>query len=182
MKTTGQNYYLGKNLNYFKAQASILLKQIRQADIIIDSSLRHRLYQCSQQKLLAKPDKVKLKDALNIIAMEQGFSEWCTFKQAVDVNLFIDFKTFFGRSEFGGFINHWYKSYDEAKLFQQLHGGVLLPYKQHFFVSELNFIERLGFKILDSDWQAIGYDWVNPKSQQALKSIVEKLAARWAVN
>ena len=58
---------IGKNLNYFKTQASKLHKQIKQADLILDSELNNRLSRSGQEQLLEAPEKVKRKHVLNII-------------------------------------------------------------------------------------------------------------------
>ncbi len=171
---------IGKNLNYFKAQASILLKQLSEADMVIHSQLRNRLYQHGFETFLQEPHKIRRKHALQIIAQEQGFDSWSALKHQVEIENSLDFDEFFGRPIFGGFINHWFTRYDEARTLQLQSGGVLLPYKQQFFVTTTTYLEKLGFDHDDKDWQAIGYDWVNPKNVSAKLRIIQNLVARWA--
>ena len=170
----------GKNLNYFKAQASKLQKQLSQADLVINSELRTRLYQCGQQQILESPEKIKRKQVLNIIALEYGFDDWAALKGRIELESQLDFVTFFCRNGTGGFLNHWFTSYAEAKAYQQSHGGVLLPYKHQYFVATKSYLEKFGFEKGDADWRAIDYDWVNPASNSAKVTIIQKLVKRWS--
>ncbi|TQV88104.1 hypothetical protein [Aliikangiella coralliicola] len=168
----------GKNINFFKARAKKLLKIIQEADLVLDDQLRNRLYQVDHQHLLNKPEKIKRKHALHIIALENGFECWTDLKQQVELENTIDFTTFFGNPAFCGFTNHWFNNYDEAKKHQLENGGVLLPYRHHYFVTTYLFLEALGFDCGDPDWESMGFDWVNPLSQSAKKSILRKLVSR----
>ena len=135
----------GKNINYFKARATILLKQLKDTDLVVNSELRHRLNQCGQQAILQQQEPIKRKQALKIIALEVGFSSWSDLKRQVELETAIDFQTFFCSPGLCGFLNHWFNNYQQAKALQMEKGGVLLPYRHQFFVAPMAYLEKLGF-------------------------------------
>jgi hypothetical protein len=73
-----------------------------------------------------------------------------------------------------GFLNKWFANYQEAKIEQQKHGGFLFPYKNQFFICEAGYIERQGLNPHDPDWQAIGWDWINPLDKMAWQRLYRK--------
>ena len=97
---------------------------------------------------------IKRKHALAIIAKKHGFSSWNDLK--TQINFIV-----------GGFLNHWFAHYSEAKVHQQSQGGFLFPYKNQFFVCDAHYIQQLGFDPTDSDWTLIGKDWAKPTDQVA---------------
>ena len=79
-------------------------------------------------------------------------------------------------------LNHWFAAYDEARAFhaETTSGAApvyLLAYKRHFFVVDRHFIASLGLDADDADWQAIGWDWVRPRSAEARRRLYGKLLA-----
>jgi len=72
------------------------------------------------------------------------------------------------------FLNHWYKTYDEAKTDLDRDGGFLFPYGSQFFVTTASAIRELGLDPDDPDWEEIGWDWVQPKNPGAKERLVEK--------
>ena len=166
-----------KNINYFKARANILLKQLRQTDLIVESELRHRLEQCGQLAILQQRSPIKRKQALTIIALEAGFDSWSELKRQLELENAIDFQTFFCFNGTGGFLNHWFNNYQQAKSLQLDRGGIVLPYRHQFFVAKKGYLERLGFSQDDADWQAIEYDWIVPKSLAAKQKIMQRIVA-----
>lgn len=179
MKSNHSISISGKNINYFKAQASILLKQLKETDLVVNSELRYRLNQCGQQDILLQQEPIKRKQALKIVALESGFDSWSELKRQVEFETAIDFQTFFCSSALGGFLNHWFNNYLEAKALQEKMGGILLPFRHQFFVAPMAYLDKLGFTQGDADWQAIGYDWISPESQSAKMRIIKKLITSW---
>ena len=104
---------------------------------------------------------LKHKHALSVIAIENGFESWVNLKCQLP---FIR----------GGFLNQWFTNYAEAKSYQQLNGGYLLPFKNQFFICEADYISNLGFNSADPDWKLIGYDWVNPDHKAAGQRLYKK--------
>ncbi|TQV72329.1 hypothetical protein FLL45_19115 [Aliikangiella marina] len=170
---------LGKNLNFYKAQAAKLHKQIKQSDLILQSDLNIRLAQFNMEYWLESPSTVKRKQVLNLIALENGFANWQALKSRVELETALDFQTFFCRHGLGGYLNHWFTNYAEAKAHQNAYGGILLPYRQQFFVTPINFLDKLGFDQSDEEWRAIGFDWVVPKSNRAKLRIIKTIVTQF---
>ena len=74
----------------------------------------------------------------------------------------------------GGFLNQWFANYLQAKSYQQINGGFLLPFKKQFFICDADYINNLGFNAEDNDWQLIGYDWANPANKAAWQRLYRK--------
>jgi hypothetical protein len=77
------------------------------------------------------------------------------------------------------FLNHWFANYADARKALEEHGGFLLPYRHHFYVCKAEVIKALGLDPGDPDWEAIGFDCVRPKDQEAfarLKAKRERIA------
>ncbi len=72
------------------------------------------------------------------------------------------------------FLNRWFTNYDEAKKALAAEDGILLPYRNQFFVTEAAAIRELGLDPDDPDWARIGYDWVHPKDSEAWERLVTK--------
>lgn len=176
---TSPTAIIGKNLNYFKAQASKLYKLIKQADLIVNSELKTRLANLDNESLLQQPETVKRKQVLHIIALENGFQSWQLLKARVELETALDLSTFFCSDGLGGFLNHWFTGYQEAKDYQLREGGILLPFRDQFFVTNKTYLEKLGFDQSDADWLAMNYDWVCPANEAAKLRVLEKLVANW---
>ena len=74
-------------------------------------------------------------------------------------------------------LNRWFVSYEEARASLNEQGGYLLPYKRQFFITEEEGIRTLGLDPQDPDWANIGWDWVEPKSDEAWKRLKRKREA-----
>lgn len=155
------------SLDSYKRDAARLLKQARAGD----AAALQRF-----QRLDNPPEALQLKHALAVIADEAGFDGWTALKYQVEG---LDFSEFFGGHNLRDSLNPWFNNYDEAKAFQVQNGGLLLPYRHHFFVSSLATLERLGFEPDHADWQAIGYDFARPDSAQAHGRIKASLQRRF---
>lgn len=103
----------------------------------------------------------KHKNALAVIAQEKGFASWADLKCQLP---FIR----------GGFLNQWFAHYADAKFYLQLNGGFLFPYKNQFFVCDVDYVDNLGFDAKDPDWKLIGYDWENPDNKEAWWHLYKK--------
>jgi len=154
------------SLDTFKRDAARLLKQARSGD----ASARVRF-----ARLDNPPDAPQLKHALAVVAREAGFAGWAALKQAQSG---LDFNTFFATPGLCDTLNAWFSTYDEAKVCHEVKGGVLLPYRGHYFVSSPAILGRLGFEDGHADWSAIGYDFVRPPSAAAHARIEAALERR----
>ena len=156
------------SIDTFKRDAARLLKQARSGD----TSARVRF-----ERLDNPPETPQLKHALAVIAREAGFSGWTELKQARDG---LDFAEFFAAPGLGDSINVWFATYDEAQAFHAVNGGILLPYRRHYFVSSMALLGRLGFEAGHADWAAIGYDFARPASAAAHTRIKAALERRFS--
>ena len=159
-----------------KAQARILHRQIEERDPLA-------LARARQLPELRDPDaapleRIRRRHCLAVIARELGFQGW---PHAVAVLRGTD------SSDFGTLLypkwghvhwNIWSASYDEARAIREQHGGYLLAYRRHFFITDRHFIQTLGLNPDDPDWQLIGRDWVKPARSDARERLYGKLIHR----
>lgn len=149
-------------LEEYKIQASILLKSLRGNDAVKAAKRFKRLPEFADLSITEILQKeIQRKHALNLIAIENGFSSWLDLK--IQINFIV-----------GGYLNLWFANYPEAKSHLLSTGGFLLPYKNQFFICNANYIKQIGFDPDDSDWKLIGYDWVAPKDKNAWQRLYKK--------
>ncbi|MBI2707270.1 MAG: hypothetical protein HYX35_03020 [Proteobacteria bacterium] len=148
-----------------KIQASILLKALHSRDVASSEKAAKRFQLLAEFRKLSlggiTQADIKRKHALSVIAIEKGFQSWADLKCQYP---FIC----------GGFLNHWFANYAEAKSYQHLNGGFLLPFKNQFFICDSDYITNLGFNPVDPDWKLIGQDWANPDHKEAWKRLYKK--------
>lgn len=148
-----------------KIQASHLLKSLQSNDVRSSLKAAKRFQILPNLKTFSVEEIVqtdmKRKYALTVIALEKGFESWPDLKTQLP---FIR----------GGFLNHWFATYQEAKAFQNKNGGFLLPFRSQFFICNENYIRNLGFNPTDADWKRIGYDWAKPENKEAWQQLCRK--------
>ena len=148
-----------------KVQASLLLKSLHSNDSLSSGKAAKRFQRLPEFANLSLEEiiqaDIKRKHALAVIAIEKGFTSWTDLKCQLP---FIR----------GGFLNRWFANYAEAKSYQQLNGGFLLPFKNQFFICESDYINNLGFNAEDPDWTLIGYDWAKPGNKVAWQRLYKK--------
>jgi hypothetical protein len=149
-----------------KVQASILLKSLHSDNATIAQKAAKRFQLLPDFRTVSFEEiaqtGIKRKHALAVIAHEKGFNSWSDLKCQLP---FIR----------GGFLNQWFTNHAEAKSYQQLNGGFLLPFKDQFFICEAGYINNLGFNAEDPDWTLIGYDWAHPENKEAW----QRLSRKW---
>lgn len=148
----------------YKIQASLLLKSLRLRGNDAEKAAKRfkrlpEFADLSIEEILQKD--IKRKQALLLIAVENGFNSWLDLK--MQVNFII-----------GGYLNSWFPNYNEAKSHLNSAGGFLLPYKNQFFICNAEYIKQIGFEPEDPDWKLIGYDWVIPASKEAWQRLYKK--------
>lgn len=148
-----------------KVQASMLLKSLHSNDSATSQKAAKRFQRLPEFGNFSLEDvlqaDMKRKHALAVIATEKGFPSWADLKCQL---------TFIR----GGFLNQWFANYAEAKSYQQVNGGFLLPFKSQFFICEADYINNLGFNTKDPDWKLIGYDWAKPDHKEAAQRLYKK--------
>ena len=117
-----------------KIQASILLKSLYSSDREKSKQASKRFQQLPEFKKSSLDEiiktEMKRKSALAIIAIEKGFKSWTELKCQLP----------FVR---GGFLNHWFANYEQAKSHHKSKGGFLMPYKNQFFICDTDYIKNL---------------------------------------
>jgi len=151
-----------------KIQASILLKSLHSNQLTQIMQAAKRFQQLPEFAEISLETiahaEIKHKNALAVIALEKGFASWADLKCQLP---FIR----------GGFLNQWFKNYDDAKSYLQSNGGFLFPFQNQFFVCNSDYLNNLGFNSEDSDWKLIKFDWVKPKDKEAWKRLYKKWMA-----
>ena len=156
------------SLEECKIRASILLKNLNSTKLELFTSAFERFKNISFLQSLLQDElikSVKLKHALDVIALENGFMSWVNLKF-----YFTDTKN----TEFlmgGGFLHKWFSTYKEAKSNFTAINEFLLPYKKNFFIANTSYIDYIGLDITNPDWQLIGNNWVEPLNKLAWKRL-----------
>lgn len=118
-----------------------------------------------QAKKISKTKKIKLLDALMLVAKENDFPDWKSYKNSLDT---------FWYQKSSPFLNHWFVKYSEAKEFQKKNGGYLLTFKGQYFIASENYIEHLGLDPDDSVWRAIDYDVSSAAALEKFQNYYQK--------
>jgi hypothetical protein len=171
-KSTSKPNHL--TLEECKIQASILFKTLsgavskplpnpslgEDAQSFQDSSSKNalkRFHRCPETRDIPL-ELLKLKHALAVIAFEKGFRSWEELKLQIGLIK-------------GGFLNLWFRNYEEAKAYQNESGGFLLPYKKQFFICNEDYIRGLGLNPEDPAWASIQFDGGKPENMNILRRL-----------
>jgi hypothetical protein len=172
------------NLQEYKIQASILLKSLRAGDIERSQAAAVRFQRLPEFKSFSADEihsrraGIKLKHALNLIAVENNRASWPDLKRIVSKREAIQSNRAYTNlypAHCEGFYNEWYANHDDAHKHLLATGGYLLPYKNHFFICRNDYITALGLDPDDPDWKLIGWDWAKPSDLQAWQRLNSKL-------
>ncbi|MEM6453804.1 MAG: hypothetical protein AAF772_01790 [Acidobacteriota bacterium] len=153
-----------------RLDARRLLRNARRVDPDALTRMRRLDTLASVASDAALSERVRLKHALAVVALEHGFDSWsaCVHSArqpaAPDADLPRDLMYVRGHDVL---LNRWFARYDEAAASRADAGGYLLPYRHQFFVCEAEGIRLLGLDPDDPDWARIGWDWVQPRDPVA---------------
>ncbi len=169
-----------------RARARLLLSHLRSHDPARARAAAERVGRLRSfaaiaiDELLAAPERVRLKHALTVIAVELGFPSWVAWKAAASTPppavAPLPDDAMYARG-MAAYLNRWFADYDEARASLARDGGYLLPYRHHFFLTSPEAVRNLGLDPDDSDWQAIGFDWVRPADPAAHARLVARRQA-----
>lgn len=155
-----------QDLEYYKTQASFLLKAFHSTDTNKRTQAAKRLQRLPEFAVFSLEEilkcDIKRKHALAVIAIEQGFKSWVDLKS--QTYLFV-----------GGFLNKWFANYDDAKSHHDSAGGYLLPFKNQFYICDADYITHIGLDPSDPDWKLIAWDWIKPNDRSAWLRLNRKL-------
>jgi hypothetical protein len=162
-----------------KVRAEILQKRIENGDASAIARLRvlPELRKATAEALAEFVATIQRKHCFAVVSRELGFSGYQHAQRVLSGDeAESDFGTMLYPSRCGG-LNHWYANYQEARDLCSEINGYLLAYKRHFFIADRYFIENLGLDPADSDWEAIGRDWVRPRDPAARRRLYGKLVS-----
>ena len=159
-----------------RVRAKRLLKQLRRSEsegAALEAAARFRrlasFSDASVFQILDHRDGVKLKHALAVVALEQGYDSWRTLKAAAGSG---------GREMYDPrmdvYLNRWFARYEDARASLEDDGGFLFPYGRQFFVCGEGAVRVLGLDPGDPDWDRIGRDWARPEDEQAWLRLRER--------
>jgi hypothetical protein len=168
-----------------KTRAEILHRRIQANDHHAIGRLRvlPEFRRASYERLATATGTIRRRHCLTVIAAELGFASWPQAKTAISgddpgVGPGADFGTIlYSGHGCAAHLNRWYKTYEEAAADRTESGGYLLAYKRQYLVVDHYFIQSLGLDPADPDWEALGFDWVRPKSVAARSRLYGQLVA-----
>lgn len=160
-----------------KAHARFLHKQIveGQPAAVVRARKLVELRDCDANTL---GGRIRRRHCLAVVARELGFRGWPHAAAVLRGTNSRDFGTLLYPK--GGDVhwNIWSASYAEAAAIRAQHGGYLLAYQRHFFITDRYFIETLGLDPDHPDWDLIGRDWVKPVQPGARARLYARLIRR----
>lgn len=166
-----------------KVRAEVLHKRLAAGDAQARSRLRvlHEHRHADDAALVALVPTVQRKHCLAVAARECGFASWDHARRVLQSDpREPDFGTLL-YEETSATLNQWFASYEEARAVldrsEPAQRKVLLAYKRHFFVAEIELVRALGLDPDDADWRAIGWDWARPTEPAARTRLYYKRLA-----
>lgn len=165
-------------LHEYKTRARLLLKAARGPEFGERAAAIQQLrglpaFEDKPDEVIAK--RALLKHALHAVAIRAGLPSFDELKWACERSLGAEWEGFYRRPSGG--LNHWCRSYDEAREIHHRTGGFLLPYRHHYFVCLDSHLEAIGLDPNDPDWKRIGFDWIMPLDKQAHQRLRQRLEA-----
>lgn len=157
-------------LHRLKVEAKLLQKNFRSdIDNSVNKYLNHPFFKnLSSSEIGEKRKNIRLKDVYHIIASEYGFTRWEDLKRHIVKNDMLF------RSNGIGLIHKWFKSYTEASKYQIKNGGYLLSFWADYVICGIEYIQLLELHHYAEEWEAIGYNWIEPTNKQAFQKLHQK--------
>ena len=157
-----------------KAQARILHRQAASGDPRAVARVRV-LAELADGGVHAVAVRTRRRHCLATLARELGFRGWPHAAAVLRGTDASDFGTLLYPAGAEVHWNIWSASYEQAAAVRESHGGYLLAYRRHFFITDRHFIATLGLDPDDPDWERIGRDWVKPARPDARERLYRKL-------
>jgi len=165
-----------------KVRASLLLKALRSDDPqrVRAAAERFRclprLAMLDADAIIGWRDEIRRKHALDVVAIELGHPSWTALSRAYEIAEPTREPNFEWMFAWGAaYLNHWCRSYEEAREVQEREGGFLLRYRQHFVVCPPDFLSARGLDPHDPDWMRSGRDAVRPRNREAFTRLLARL-------
>lgn len=137
-----------------------------------------RLEAHDEPELAGWAERVQLRHCLTCVAREFGFRDWTHARHVMDSTSAVDdFGTTLVPRRGSGFLNEWFADYETAATARRRSDGYLLAYARQFLVVTREYVAALGWDPDDTDWSALGRDWVRPRDPAARRRLYGKLLA-----
>jgi len=168
-----------------KIRASLLLKALRSADRerALAAAERFRVLPrfaaLAPERIAAWSGEIRRKHALAVVAAELGYRSWVELRDACEAEhpgRPVNVERLFAGPASDVFLNHWCRTYEEARTVHERADGFLFPYRAHFVVCPPGVLAARGVDPFDPDWRRIGHDWVRPRDQAAFARLTRRLA------
>ena len=120
------------------------------------------------QEILASAGAIRLEDAQQVVAQENGFRDWRQLEtQTANAPILFHTRRLFPEKS-DVFLNLWFRNYEDARAAHQAEPDLILfPYGEQFVLCEPALLGWLGADPHDPDWEAIGRDWARPLDELA---------------
>ena len=165
---------MARVISDLKAQARILHRQVASENPRALARVR-MLAELADGDEHAVAKRIRRRHCLATLARELGFRGWPHAVGVLGGTDTSDFGTLLYPSGAEAHWNIWSASYQEAAAIRADHGGYLLAYGRHFFITDRHFIATLGLDPDDPDWERIDRDWVQPTRPDARERLYRKL-------
>lgn len=169
-------------LRELKVRASLLLKALRSDDPerVRAAAERFRrlprLATLDADAIIRWRDEIRRKHALDVVAIELGHASWTALSRAYEVAEPTREPNFEWMFSWGAaYLNHWCRSYEEAREVQEREGGFVFRYRQHFVVCPPDFLSARALDPHDPDWSRSGRDTVRPRDREAFTRLITRL-------
>ena len=182
-RDTDIQHHSGLALEREEAYLELVMSEVLQ-DIKSYARTLHRAIQAGEHDLLSfvnhrsrQPvdlDNLQRRHVLAAVARRLGFRGW-SHLTAVFAGTEADHGTLLCPPSSFGTTNIWSASYDEAAQIRAQNNAYLLTYKRQFVVVQAPFIDALGARGNDPDWQRMGFDWAKPKDVEARDRLMAKV-------
>jgi|CXWL01.1.fsa_nt_gi hypothetical protein len=123
------------SIHTLRADAHHLLKALRAGGgAAIAAAERFRILDefraSTAAELASQPERLRLRNALTVIAREHESPRWTELKQDLQRRLPMY------ESGMAALLNRWFAAYEPARASLDERGGFLLPYRSQFFICE----------------------------------------------
>jgi hypothetical protein len=128
-------------------------------------------------KLLQKAKKKKqesfsLKEAFSLIAKVAGYSSWKRMKDAYELADILN------PPRWSALWKIWFSSKEEALKHMTAETNYLIPYRDQFFICDINYLNALGILEDDQDLLKVGNDWSAPKDKAAWNRLIDRIKSK----
>jgi hypothetical protein len=171
-----------ESLSGCRAEARRLFKHLRGADPARARAAAERFVRlppfraAGAEGVLAERAGLRLKHALAVVAAELGFPTWNELVRTFEAPAGPDV-ALFHTPRHSTLLNRWFTNHAEARASLAAREGYLLPFGRQCFVTEAEGIRELGLDPADPDWDAVGFDLVQPRDRAAFARLVAKRRA-----